>query len=72
MLTNSINTSLNFLINYLFVVVRAWHRLRVIVLFARSRVGSRVSRVLFARVVTRRVCASRVPFTRFVCLNASR
>jgi hypothetical protein len=72
MLTNSINTSLNFLINYLFVVVRAWHRLRVIVLFARSRVGSRVSRVLFARVVTCRVCASRVSFTRVVCLTARR
>ena len=40
------------LINYLFVVVRARHRLRVIVLFARSRVDSRLSRAVM-RIVSR-------------------
>jgi hypothetical protein len=52
MLINLINTSLNTLINYLFVVVRARHRLHVIVLFARSRVDSRVSRAV-VRIVSR-------------------
>jgi hypothetical protein len=38
------------LINYLFVVVRARHRLRVIMLFARSRVDLRVSRAVMCIV----------------------
>jgi hypothetical protein len=42
------------------------HCLRVAV------VRSRVSRVLFARVVTRRLRASRVPFTRVAWLAARR
>jgi hypothetical protein len=36
------------------------------------RIVSRVSRVPFARVVTRRVYASRVPFARVACLAVRR
>jgi hypothetical protein len=51
MLINLINTSLNTLTNYLFIIVGALHRLRIIVLFARivalTRVCHALSRALF-------------------------
>ena len=46
MLINLINTSLNTLTNYLFIIVGALHRLRIIVLFARIVALTRACRAL--------------------------
>jgi hypothetical protein len=86
MLINLITTSLNTFNNYLFVIVRARHRLRVIVLFARVVALTRACRAPRTRYfacrpravsysvacVTRRVRASRVSYTRVACLTARR